>query len=310
MNWLIFVAIYLFADSFRIFLDNYISDCYFKGRGSVSQKLYHGAVQLIITLVVLPFAMLAAGPVDWTLLAIFFIAGFVNSFGGIPYFKALELDDSTNLGIFMQLSPILYLVFSWLFYHESISSLQLVAFVIILSAPLLIIRTTAKRSQKVKLRAVFYAFLYVLISVITNLIFAKQTATVADSIGFIVPITVFTMGKAIASLIMVGSNKKWRNRLKTVVRRYPRKVPRLVISNTLVGIVADVAYRMALATAPLVAIASAATDSVEPIVIFFMGIILTLVRPKFGREKLTKKSIFVHLGATALVVVGVALIQF
>ena len=40
MNWLIFVAITLLADSFRIFLDNYVSDFYFKGRGAASQKIF------------------------------------------------------------------------------------------------------------------------------------------------------------------------------------------------------------------------------------------------------------------------------
>ena len=310
VNWLIFVVIYLLADSFRIFLDNYISDAYFKGRGAASQKIFHGAIQVSLGLIMFFISGLDFAHTDWLSLAIFCASGFVVSLAGIPYFKALELDDSTNLGIFMQLSPVLYLIFGWLFFHETIAPLQIVAFVIILAAPLIIIKTTSKRSQKVRLRAVFYAFLYVLISVVANLVFAEQTEHTTVEISFLTEIAVFFIGKGLASLLVVGGNKKWRHRFSQVVRRNPRRVPRLLLVNVVIGLVADAAYRMALAAAPIVAIASAATDSVEPIVIFFMGLILTLINPKFGREKLQKKTILVHLGATILVVIGVALIQF
>jgi hypothetical protein len=55
--------------------------------------------------------------------------------------------------------------------------------------------------------------------------------------------------------------------------------------------------------------ASAASDSVTPVVIFFMGIVLTLIWPKFGREKLNRKNVLVHLVATMLVVIGIVLLQ-
>ena len=88
-----------------------------------------------------------------------------------------------------------------------------------------------------------------------------------------------------------------------------RKVVRPMLVNSILGVVADFTYRTALATAPAVALASAISDSSEPIVIFFMGIILTLIWPKFGREKLNKKTVLVHLIATILVVIGVAILQ-
>ena len=61
--------------------------------------------------------------------------------------------------------------------------------------------------------------------------------------------------------------------------------------------------------APSVALASAASDSTTPIMIFFMGIVLTILWPNFGREKLNRKSVLVHLIATVLVVAGIILIQ-
>jgi hypothetical protein len=40
-----------------------------------------------------------------------------------------------------------------------------------------------------------------------------------------------------------------------------------------------------------------------------MGLLLTLIWPKFGREKLQKKVILVHFIATILVVIGIVLMQ-
>lgn len=307
MNWIIFVIVYLLIDSMRIFLDNYISDVYYKGKGSASQKIFHGAIQVAVALVALLFAGPSLLDAPWLTLLLLFLSGFIVSFGGIPYYKALELDDSTNLGIFMQLSPVLYLILGWLFLGQSISPIQFGAFAIIVAAPILILKTTNRRSKKLKLHALFYAFLYVLITVVSNLIFVKESGS---GLNFLTQFAIFFLGKGASSLIVIPCNKKWRKRFRYVMRRYPRKIPRLLLTNSTLGILADIVYRMALATAPSVAIASAASDSVEPIVIFFMGIILTVLAPKFGREKLGKKSVMVHLGATVLVVIGVALIQF
>ena len=306
MQWLIFVAITLLADSFRIFLDNYVSDVYYKGRGSLSQKIFHGALQILIAFIALPFCGIDFANTNFLDLLPFFLSGFLISFAGLPYYRALELDDSTNLGIFIQLTPILYLVFNWLFFKETISPLQLVAFVVIMSAPMLILRFTQKRSRKVKMRAIMFAFLNVLIVVISNIIFVRENSA---EIGIAGEMAMFYFGKGACSLITIGIVPKWRKRFMTVMRKNPKKLPRLLTINTILGIAADITYRLALIMAPSMAIASAASDAVEPIVIFFMGIILTLIRPKFGREKLGRKSILVHLGATVLVVIGVALIQ-
>ncbi len=307
MSWLIFVGLATFLDSTRIFIDNYSSDVYFKGRGAVSQKLFYG-----YAFIVAAFVMAAITGFDFNAnyfinFALFFASGLLSAFAGIPYYKALELDDSTNIGIFTQLAPVLYLVFGWLFFGESLSLLQLAAFFVILSAPMLIIATTGKRSRKVKIRAILYAFLYVLMAVIGNLLFVKENVA---ELNFLAEMALVILGKGVGDLIVIYVRPKWRRRFLAVMKGSRKKVLRPLISNCLVGVAKDLTYRLGLIMAPVVAMASAASDSAEPIVIFFMGIVLTLIWPKFGREKLNKKSVLVHLVATILVVVGIVLMQF
>ena len=306
MSWLIFVAAAVLFDSARIYADNYSSDVYFKGRGAVSQKLFFTYALGLVGVVLLAVTGFDFAGLTVQGVTLFLLSGFLSSIAGIPYYRALELDNSTNLGIFIQLAPILYLVLGWLFLGDTISPLQLVAFLIILSAPLLIFFTTGKRSRLVKLRAIACAFLYVLIAVIANLIFVKENST---DVNFVTEMALLFLGKSLGNFFIILVKPSWRRRFQSVVKSSKKKVFRPLLSSLAFSLVKDFAYRAALVLAPTAAIASAISDSSEPIVIFFMGILLTLLWPKLGREKLSRKSILVHLIATILVVVGVLLIR-
>ena len=306
MNWLILVTIAVITDSLRIFSDNYVADVYFKKHEAVSQKLFFGYLFIVTSVILAIITGFNFTNIPINVLLLIVLAGLFNSFSGIPYYRALEIDDSTNIGIFIQLSPILYLIFGWFLLGETFSPFQLIAFVIILAAPLLIVLSSRKRSRKVKMRAIFYAALYVLIDVIGNIIFVKENL---EGFNFLTEMIFIFLGKGIGNLLIIYCRPKWRKRYQHVVKTSKGKVFRPLTFNFSASIVKDFAYRSALIAAPAVALASVASDSAEPIVIFFMGIILTLIWPKFGREKLDKKTVSVHLIATALVVAGIILMQ-
>ena len=306
MNWVIFVIIAVIADSSRIFIDNYISDVYFKGRNAVAQKIFYGYSLAIIALILFAITGFNFGNATTEIILLIIISGILHGFAGIPYYRALELDESTNIGIFNQLAPVFYLILGWFFLNESFSPTQLIAFAVILAAPILIVLTARKKSRKVKLKAVLFAFLYVIIAVIGNLVFVKFNS---DEIPFSSSIGLVLIGKSIADFIIGYGNPKLRKRFLDVCKSSKRKVLFPLIANSFISGVQQFTYRAALITAPAVAIASAATDSAEPIVIFFMGLLLTLIWPKFGREKLNRKSVFVHFIATVLVVIGIVLLQ-
>ena len=306
MNWLIFVILAVVSDSLRIFIDNYVSDVYYKGRLAVSQKLFSGYALAIFGLLILAITGFNFSGIDTLTASLFIASGLIAGFAGIPYYRALELDDSTNIGIFTQLAPVLYLIFGWFLLDQSFSPLQLVAFFIILSAPFLIILTTRKRSRKIKIKAVVNAFLYVLIAVIGNVLFVKINND-SQSLFTIIPLVL--IGNGIANLLIVYFSPKLLHRYREVNKKSHYKVLRPLFINSIVRVVQQFTYMGALITAPTIAIASVSSDSAEPIVIFFMGLLLTLIWPNFGREKLQRKTVLVHLIATVLVVVGIILLQ-
>lgn len=310
MNWLILVTIAVIFDVFRIFTDNYISDIYYKGREVASQKLFSAYAKTIAGVVILIATGFTFSQFEPSAIFFFIFSGILASIAEVPYYLALGIDDSTNLGIFIQLAPIIYIVLGWLFLGETFSPIQLLAIGIILIAPLLIVFTSRKRSRKVKIHAILLALLYVIISVIGNIIFVKTSGETYDTHILIEEIALAILGTGLMDGLIMLTLPKWRKRYHNVKKASKGKVLVPLAASFSVGLVKSFAYRSALIAAPALALASAASDSIEPIIIFFMGLLLTLIWPKFGREKLQKKVILVHLIATIIVVIGIVLMQF
>ena len=306
MNWLVVLAIAVVSDALRIFIDNYISDVYFKEKGAVSQKIVSGIVTPIlgiIILIVTGFNFTEIPPVALTLLL---MSGVLGSLAGIPYYKALEIDDSTNIGIFFQFSPILYLIIGWAIGDEQFSIIQLLACFIILAAPLLVVITAKKRSRKVRIKAALLAFISIIFYVASGETFIQGNV---DGINIFSEIGLVLITKGLSDLLIIGSRRKLRRRLAKVVKSSRRKVLFPINISIVMRVIQEFSYRIGLIIAPSVAIASAASDAVEPAVIFFMGLLLTILWPKFGREKLQKKTVLVHFIATVLVIIGIVILR-
>ena len=53
MNWLVYTAASVLSDSSRIYIDNYISDYYYKGKGAASQKYFYAVAFIVLAVVLL-----------------------------------------------------------------------------------------------------------------------------------------------------------------------------------------------------------------------------------------------------------------
>lgn len=306
MDWFLSIAIAVFAGALCIFISNYISDYYFKGNNANAQKNFYWLPFFIIGFVCLVITGVNFIDIPVYVYLIFILSGFTASVAGIFYYKALELSDSTDFGIFHQLSPVFYLILGWLLLNQNINTHQFIAFFIIFSAPVLIILTTKKRSRQLRLKAVLYTIADILIDATAAVIFVRFNT---PEVNFITEMGFVYIGKALGNLIIILLNPKWRKRYHYVVKSSHKKVYFPLTCELIISTAKLFANNFALILAPSVALTSAITDSTKPIVVFFLGILLSLIWPKFGREKMHKKTILVHLIATILVVIGICLIQ-
>ena len=201
MNWIVVLAIAVISDALRIFIDNYVADIYFKEKDSVAQKIISGLVLPIAGIVTLFFNGFDPTQILPLTIILLMLSGIFSSLAGIPYFKALEIDDSTNIGIFFQFSPILYLFYGWFFTGVPFNFTHLIGALIILSAPFIIVISARKRSRKVKIKAAFYAFISILFYVASGALFVQ-----ADSAGpnLFNEIGLTLIFKGISDVIIIG----------------------------------------------------------------------------------------------------------
>lgn len=306
MDWFLCITIAIIAGASCIFIDNFISDYYFKGKNANAQKNFFVIPFFIIGLVCLLSTGVDFVNIPFYAYILFIISGAITALGGIFYYKALEISNSTDFGIFAQLSPVFCLILGWLFLDQNITDVQIIAFLIIFSAPILIITSTKKRSRQLKLKAISYVVADVLIDAISITIFVRFNNV---EVNFITEMGFVYIGKSLGNLIIMLLNPKWRKRYRYIIKSSHYKAYYALFGDLIINTINLFAKNFALVLAPSIALTSAIISSGKPLMIFFLGLLFTLLWPKFGREKMKRKVILVHLVATILVVIGICLIQ-
>ena len=92
------------------------------------------------------------------------------------------------------------------------------------------------------------------------------------------------------------------------MKKTPKAYVGSVIANQCLCAFADYMYRYGLVLG-IAALGSAITNAAELIMTFILGIVLSVIWPNFGREKLHRHLIVAHIIAVALCVAGIIIIQ-
>ena len=305
MIWLILTGAATVLSSLYGFLDNFITDTIFKGRHAQAQKIFFGGAYLLTALIIFLLFEVQSVPI---LVALFLaLSGLIASLSSIPYYLALSKDDTTNVTLLEQFSPIFYLIFGRFILGEQIGGGQLAAFLIVLAAPLLIILSSKKRSKGNLVKTAGFVMVQVSIAALAHTMTAKFGAGVTPE----TMLFYLFIGKGIGDIAAIVVVKKWRERWLHIWHKNstsPKFWLTMVIDHLLyVGY--DACYFTALILAPTIAIAPAIIKTAKPILVFIFGIIFSILWPNFGREKINRRAVSVRLIATTLAVVGVVLMQ-
>lgn len=301
--WVVLAIIAAATYAFCIFVDNYVTDIFFKNRKAQAQKVFYGPLTLFIAILIGVFGEIQTIPVEnmlWLL-----ISGVISGASLIPYVIALKRDESTNISLIEQLSPVFYLPLGWLMLGENISAVQIVALFIILIAPMMIIFSARKKGQKTKLTTAGLMLLKIIPHAIACVLVVKY----GYDCSFVTMLFFVLLGRGIGDTVMTLVFKSWRKDFKKTIKRNGKKVYAVMTIDNLMWTVADFSYYAALMFAPALAMASGITKTLQPLLVFVFGIILTLLWPRFGREKLDRKTVMVHLVATIIAVLGIILMQ-
>jgi drug/metabolite transporter (DMT)-like permease len=301
--WLLLCIAAAAGASISIFIDNYVTDVYFKGRLPQAQKIFG-----VVAYAMMAVATICLFPIEEMPLYLVLLlmgSGAISSLSYIPYYKALKYENTTGAAIFFQLAPVIYLIAGWGLLGEVIGGRELLAFCLILLAPLVVIFSSSKRSRKLELKAAGLFLFYVFVAVGANLLFVYGEEQ--GEVGFATVFFWIVFGKLLTDLVTAVVMKSWRKRFFWVFKKSRGKLLVPMLANEVVYGAVEVFGRLALIAAP-VAIASVVMNAGELVLTFVFGIVLTVLWPKFGREKLQRRSVVAHLIAVVLATVGIVLL--
>ena len=305
MLWLLICVITALLYAISSFIDNYLTDEYFKGRTPQALKIIDGPFCLVVAICIMTYH----GVFDVPPVAILFctISGVLTAVADIPYYLGLRGQESTGMTILFQLSPIFYLIADYLIFGETIDTTSIIGFIFIIAAPFVIYlaeRKYARRGNKLKIVAAMWIIFSVIIYAFSDLLFTHGE----DGNDFMSLFFFFLIGEGVASGLISLAQRGWHKRFANVSKRAGLKFHAVYIINLIICTLTDFLYRYALVIGTA-AIVSVTTNSAQLILTFVLGIILTRLWPKFGREKLNKHIIRAHLIATILAVIGIVILQ-
>lgn len=313
MQWILFLVIAAIGYGFSRFIRNYFVDTALK-RYSVGVMCgvtvwIHLAIAILLT-IIYGFDTYHLEPL--TILGLM-LAGAVQILFQFPYFAALKAGDTVEVTIFTQISPIIALILGFFFLGQSISMRQFIGFgLIIFAALLLVFRNKHKRTQKAKLKTIGHVLLSSTLWVISDVAFSKFLGdeTSGNLREFARRLLFFEFGAIIASILFLALNPSWIKALKTVMfGKRGKQYMSLTILNVIAYGGAEIFYRLAIVSAPAIALLSAIEHVFELTVTFLLGIILSHFFPSFGREKLQRSIIIRYVLAILIIIAGVLLIQ-
>lgn len=223
------------------------------------------------------------------------------------YFKSLSRDDTTVVVIMFQLIPVFMLFMSPIFLgDQNISVVQLVGGIITtLAAIAITYEPEKKKFSKERLItlammtfvSLAYAAWFIIERYVTRNHDFNQTMLWSNIALFIVGFLIFVC------------LKNCRKSFQKMLKKNGAKIVSLNIANELFnsfgGVISTLAGTMASVT-----LVSFTSQGVQPFAVMIIGVIITKLFPKIGKENITKKDTIKRVVTIAVCVIGLACIEF
>lgn len=304
MLWIVLSLACAALYSITAFIDNYIADVIFRGNKTESTKGIYGPSYIAIGIILAIIFGLQG--ISLKLIGIVAASSIFISLASIPYYKALKNEDATGATVYYQLSPLIYLATDLLILGRTISTMQLIGFVVILLAPIFVIFARKnKKSQKLAAGSGVLLLLYVIISTTGGSLYVIANEYSGAIMTTFILAQIF---RGLSDTALFLTNKSWKARVKNVCRNKKKQLLAITLVNQLIFVAAEYIYRYAF-TIENASSVSVVVNASELIITFALGIVLSIIWPNFGREKIHKREVLAHLTAVVLATIGIIIIN-
>ena len=228
--------------------------------------------------------------------------GILTIWGYYFYFKALSSSQTSYIIGLLQMIPVVTLIFSFVFLKETISSLQLLGFFLVLFSATAL--SYKKQKKKFKLDPSFY---YILLA---DVFFAAGNVLIkfaTNTNSFTQIITYESWGIAIGGIILFLAVQPVRSAFLQTTKTAGKKVLGIMFLNETILIVAKAVTFLAISLGSVSLVTVLGGTQVFYGII--LGIFLTIIAPHIFKENIKKKELTKKIIFMGILFVGIWLIH-
>lgn len=272
----------------------------------VEKRVRNPYVFLILLTVLSGIGMLIFPFVDffvpeWKILLLLALAGFLYFYAGLPYIKAMQIEEVSRINILWNFVPIFSLFFGY-FIGDSLTSLETLALVFLVSGGI-----TASIHSREKGFSFSKAFWLMMLSCLGYSFESVLFRYVAMSIPFAVAfvwITFFETIWALSALFL----PKMRFDFKQTIKTGGYSLLGITLAIAVIANVAIFLSQWALSLKPAALVFS--FEGFQVIFVFIMALLLTRFYPRILKEETDRKNILLKITALVLMIIGVVAVAF
>lgn len=301
MNWFLIALIAPILWSITNHLDKYLISRFFKG-GSIGALMIFSAIIGFLLLPVIFFIDPNVINLKLSLACLLIANGALYIVGLLPYFYALEKDEASIVVPLFQLIPIFSYVLALIILDEHLTTIQVIASLLIIVGAVLISIENNGGKQKFKTAVFWLMTLSSFLIALNGLIFKH----VAIQENFWVTSFWEYVGIALFAIFLLFFVKSYRKQFLFVFKNNKIKVLTINGANEVINILAKLSMSLATLLAPLAL--AWVVNGFQPFFVLFFGILLATFFPKLTNESLNKKFLIQKLIAIIIMFIGVYLI--
>lgn len=298
-NWFFLALVAPILWSVINHIDKYVLSKYKDGRGIGALLIFSS----LSSMIVLPFlAILYRSKlfnISFGDFSILFIIGFLSASAFYFYLKAMDAEEASIVIPLFQFDAIFGYILSFFILGELLNINQILASILILIGILLLsleidIDNKFKLKKKILILVGISSFLFAL----SGVLFKKLT--LVDS--FWISIFWQYVGLTVFGILILIFAKKMRKDFLEMFAVSRRNILALNVMSEILYIAGAVTNNFAILLAPVALVF--VVNSYQPLFVFIVGVLLTLLIPKFVMEKISRKHFTHKLISIIIILIG------
>jgi drug/metabolite transporter (DMT)-like permease len=297
MSWFLIALISVVLWSSTNFIDKYLVSKYFQKQGISVLMIFSALIGLILLPIILVITKGLVFDLPLRDILILLASGVIYVLAILPYFFALREEDTSLVVPYFQSIAVFSYFFGLIFLGEQLTGPQIAASLLIIFGAVGLSANFSGKKNFFRWRT-FYLIMASSFMYSLNMFLFKFMER--DSNFWTTSFWEYA-GFSLAALAMLSVGR-YRREFKESFKANGPKVLGINAANEIINIVAKIIFNFATLLAPLALVRI--VGGFQPLVVLFLGIILTMFWPKAFKEDITRKNLLKKIIFIILIFIG------